>query len=305
MASVLHYLLLVSAVYGIRTGFRRHWRRSCNNDIDKFLTNLPTFFRRHDQLQFPFFARPGFRGIGIPSEVVNDRMGVPCDGPVIEPLTYGSFYLDNDTLTVKTTLSLVTDERKETGEICLILVDSGMATQRMPLLKGLSAVGVRPEYVNNVVLTHMDLDTIGNLNMFPKANVYVGNRRAKGNTVFFPKSIAYFDPEQTDLPYTQLCDNTFILLTPGFTNEDISLVVRNVTGYGTVALSGNLIISEEDMTSNDSIKRFGQTDEHKKLWESSRKEIVCSSDYIVPGYGKGFKVNEDLKKRLECDKDDL
>ncbi|CAD5215739.1 unnamed protein product [Bursaphelenchus xylophilus] len=287
-----------------RSGHRRHWRRSCHNEIDRFLSNFPPIFRRNENL-FPFFARPGFRGFGIPSEVVNDRMGVPCEGPVVEPLTYGTFDLNNDTLTVRTTVALVTDERRETGEICLILVDTGMATQKMDLLKGLSAVGVRPEYINNVVLTHMDLDTVGNLNMFPRANVYVGNRRAKGNTVFFPKSIAYFDPEQTDLPYTQLCDNTFLLLTPGFTNEDISLVVRNVTGFGTVALSGNLIISEEDLATNETISRFGQSDEHKKLWESSRKEVACSSDYILPGYGKGFKIDEKIKKTLECDKDDL
>jgi glyoxylase-like metal-dependent hydrolase (beta-lactamase superfamily II) len=160
--------------------------------------------------------------------------------------------LNNDTLKVTAGVTLITDEKRETGEICLILVDTGSSNKRMDLLRALSAVGVMPEYINNLVLTHLDLDTVGNMNLFPGANIYVGNRRVKAETVYFPKLapsfvsrlskiITFFfvqDQTNSGLPFTQLCDNTYLYLSPGFTNEDISVVVKNVAGYGNVAITG-------------------------------------------------------------------
>lgn len=218
-------------------------RRSCGR-LEAFLNSGPPSFGSFPSAARlfppPFFARRGFRGFGIPAELLDERMGTPCEGPVVEPLTYGRFRLSNDSLSLTSTVTLVTDEKRATGEICLILVDSGMASQRMAVLRGLSAVGVLPEYVNQLVLTHMDLDTVGNLNLFPQANVFVGNRRALKDTVFFPKAAPLFDQKLGELPFTQLCDNTFLYLTPGFTNEDVSLLVRNVSGFGNIALSGEL-----------------------------------------------------------------
>lgn len=97
-------------------------------------------------------------------------------------------------------VTLITDERREAGDICLILVDTGSSSKRMELLRGFSAVGVMPEYINNLILTHLDLDTVGNLNLFPTANVYLGNRRAKGETVYFPKVAPSFVKFEVSCP---------------------------------------------------------------------------------------------------------
>ncbi|KAI6226187.1 Beta-lactamase-like domain-containing protein [Aphelenchoides fujianensis] len=299
-------LCLLSAVMAAKPrrsrGFRR-LRPSCGNmdTIRRTYPRYPAFpgpvpFPR-DMFPFPFFARKGFRGFGIPDDVLDRRMGQPCEGPVIEPLTVGKFQLDNSTLRVSSTAVLITDEKKETGEICLILVDTGSANNRMELLAGLSSVGVLPEYVNNLVLTHLDLDTVGNLNLFPEANVYAGNRRAKGDLVFFPQVAPSFDQAQSGLPFTQLCDNTDIFLSPGFTNDDVSVVVRNVAGYGRVSIVGNLIVNEQDAKTGDSVRRFAQSPEHAALWEASRKEILSISDHLIPGYGPSFAVGDELKPK--------
>ncbi|KAI6218297.1 Beta-lactamase-like domain-containing protein [Aphelenchoides besseyi] len=287
--------LLLIGLFVLTTAIRprknRQWRQLRPNcgSLDSLIKSYPRYPDSgpsqfpSNMFPFPFFARPGFRGLGIPNEVILRRMGRPCEGPVIEPLTSGVFELEEDTLRVTAGTTLITDEKRESGDICLILVDTGSSNQRMPILGGLSSVGVRPEYINNVVLTHMDLDSTGNLNLFPDANVYVGNRRAKQDTVFFPRVAPQFDQSNSGLPFTRLCDNTFLYLTPGFSADDLSVVVRNVAGYGTVSIVGNLIIDEDDAKNDRIIPRFAQNSDQKSLWESSRKEIICMSDYIIPG----------------------
>lgn len=177
---------------------------------------FPPPVRFPELFPFPFFARKGFRGFGIPNEIIDQRLGKPCQAntslhdyekhQILGPSNWATelrkvctqqrhFEVNNSLLIFKKLLyfrvsagvTLITDEKRETGEICLILVDTGSATKRMELLKALSAVGVMPEYINNLVLTHLDLDTVGNMNLFPDANTYVGNRRVKADTVYFPK----------------------------------------------------------------------------------------------------------------------
>jgi hypothetical protein len=195
----MYKVVLISIVFFLvdaRQRKNREWRQLRPNcgDLNSLIQSYPRYPEfpaavRFPQLfPFPFFARKGFRGFGIPESVIDRRLGKPCQGPVIEPLIFGNFELNNETLKVNSGATLITDERRSTGEICLILVDTSSVNRRMELLRSLSSVGVMPEYVNNLILTHLDLDTIGNMNLFPSANVYVGNRRAKGETIFFPKS---------------------------------------------------------------------------------------------------------------------
>jgi hypothetical protein len=48
---------------------------------------------------------------------------------------------------------------------------------------------------------------------------------------------------------------------------------------------GKLILNEGDLTNNLAIREFATEDsEHRKLWQATRREIVCMADYIVPGW---------------------
>lgn len=48
---------------------------------------------------------------------------------------------------------------------------------------------------------------------------------------------------------------------------------------------GKLVLNEQDLSSSDSAMRaFGVEDgEHRKLWQATRREIVCLADFIIPG----------------------
>ncbi|KAI6184401.1 Beta-lactamase-like domain-containing protein [Aphelenchoides bicaudatus] len=308
MQLIFVFALMLAMCEAGRSRKNREWRQlrpSCGS-LESTIQSYPRYpqfpppVRFPELFPFPFYARKGFRGLGIPDSIIDRRLGKPCQGPVIEPLSYGKFSLNNDTLRASAGITLITDEKRSTNEICLILVDTGSASRRMDLLKALSAVGVMPEYINNLVLTHLDLDTVGNMNLFPEANIYVGNRRSKAETVYFPKMAPSFDQNNSGLPFTQLCDNTFVsiflYLTPGFTNEDISVVVKNVADFGTVAVTGNLILDEEDLQNTENaVKRFSQNNEQAELWNISRKEILAIADFVIPGYGQPFNVTNEMK----------
>lgn len=81
--------------------------------------------------------------------------------------------------------------------------------------------------------------------------------------------------------------------------RDLSLVVKNVADYGTIAVVGgscfdisnnlfifflgSLIFDESDLKTNISIKTLSFDKDQKNLWEATRLEIVCLADFIVPG----------------------
>lgn len=61
---------------------------------------------------------------------------------------------------------------------------------------GLAAHGLRPSDINYLILTHRDLDNIGNLNLFITAEVYSANRKVVRETFeklsFNAKHVSYF-----------------------------------------------------------------------------------------------------------------
>uniref|UniRef100_A0A914HAH6 Uncharacterized protein n=1 Tax=Globodera rostochiensis TaxID=31243 RepID=A0A914HAH6_GLORO len=141
---------------------------------------------------------------------------------------------------------------------------------------------------------------MGNLNLFPCAEIHSGIATFHANTLR-PQSAPSFANNRSDLPFRSLSDNADLYLTPGISLQDQSLVVRRVHGHGTVAIVGKLVLNEEDLTSsNSAIRAFGVEDsEHRKLWQATRREIVCLADFVIPGYGVPFKVNETLKRLAE------
>lgn len=134
----------------------------------------------------------------------------------------------------------------------------------------------------------------------------------------------------------KISERVTVVKTPGHTAEDLSVLVKNVTQLGTVAVvgeyknfssvlhvlhnfrekkyrlqssfmwtlkasrfykTGDLFISKDDI-------------ENPEVWETQawnstiqhqhRKMILCSSDYIVPGHGAMFKVEKHMRKLFEC-----
>ncbi|KAI1722010.1 metallo-beta-lactamase domain-containing protein 1 [Ditylenchus destructor] len=212
--------------------------------------------------------------------------------PLVLPLLHGNFSSEGgEKLEMHPSVVLVIDEKSSSNERRFILVDTGLSILKHTIIAGLLSHKVEPSMIDTIVITHTDTDTMGNLNLFPCAEVFSSNRIAKEN-YFLQQSTPTFDGNRSDLPFHKLYDNTELYLTPGYGLQDHSLIVSK------------LILNETDLSeTNMAIRQFGMDDpEQRKLWQATRREIVCLADYIIPGHGMPFKVSEELKRLAACPK---
>uniref|UniRef100_A0A915NV26 Metallo-beta-lactamase domain-containing protein n=2 Tax=Meloidogyne TaxID=189290 RepID=A0A915NV26_9BILA len=98
-----------------------------------------------------------------------------------------------------------------------------------------------------------------------------------------------------------LTKNINLIKTPGHTQEDISVVVKNTERYGTVIVSGDVFMTAEDI---DLPIMWRPLSLNELEQENSRKLIICCADYIVPGHGKIFKINKIMKERFNCNENE-
>uniref|UniRef100_A0A183BR64 Metallo-beta-lactamase domain-containing protein 1 n=1 Tax=Globodera pallida TaxID=36090 RepID=A0A183BR64_GLOPA len=153
-----------------------------------------------------------------------------------------------------------------------ILVDTGMGTDingRTDLIKKLSQRNIAPPAVNYVVITHGHPDHSGNTNDFPDAIHF------QGVMSHYRTKFSFTDLFEN--AKHQLTKNVALISTPGHTSEDISVVVKNAHGYGTVVVSGDVFITEQN-----------------------RRIILCMADFVVPGHGQMFRVSAKVKRRANC-----
>ena len=97
----------------------------------------------------------------------------------------------------------------------LIVVDPGMVARRSLILDPLAALGVSPEAVTHVALSHHHPDHTMNVALFPNAEVVDFWARYRDDLWLDHDGDGY-----------HLAPNTQLWLTPGHSEEDITLVVE-------------------------------------------------------------------------------
>uniref|UniRef100_A0A0N4ZBJ7 Metallo-beta-lactamase domain-containing protein 1 n=1 Tax=Parastrongyloides trichosuri TaxID=131310 RepID=A0A0N4ZBJ7_PARTI len=240
----------------------------------------------------------GFKFNTVYFPMPDPRQG-PTEGPTVIPLLYGNFSMnDGDMIKLSTTSVLVLDENSKKTEKCYILIDTGLSLFKNTIAGGLAAHGVKLSDVNRLVLTHTDVDNLGNLNLFPDALIFSGNREIK-RASFKINTDEGYEHSEYGLPTIKLCDNTEIMLTPGQSDDGISIIVRNVSGYGDIGIVGNLFVSELDLTKPLLWQQFVKDASQASQWESSREHILCTVDFIAPGYGVMFKIPDTVKTSMK------
>lgn len=158
-----------------------------------------------------------------------------------------------------------------------VLIDPG--SNKELLLEALERGGLKPEDIDIVFLTHYHLDHILNIRLFPEKDIYDGCTISRGD-----KIIEY----SGNIPNT----NIEVMPTPGHAHEHCSLLLK--TQEGKVVVAGDVFWwadNEEHKTDRDSL--LGHKDPYMKderqLLES-RKKLLGIADYIIPGHGVMFKV---------------
>jgi glyoxylase-like metal-dependent hydrolase (beta-lactamase superfamily II) len=163
---------------------------------------------------------------------------------------------------VASSVSLVLD-----GDTVLV-VDPGMVADRELILGPLREQGIGPEQVTHVVITHHHPDHTLNVGLFPRAELVDFWARYRGDQWLDHPGDGY-----------RISEHARLILTPGHTNEDATLLVE--TDDGVVACT-------------HAWWRADRTPEDDPLADDqaalgiSRERILGEADTVVPGHGEAF-----------------
>jgi glyoxylase-like metal-dependent hydrolase (beta-lactamase superfamily II) len=153
----------------------------------------------------------------------------------------------------------------------LIVVDPGMVARRGLILDPLRELGVEPESVTHVFLSHHHPDHTMNVALFQNAEV----------VDFWAR---YIDDLWLDMPGDgyRLSPNAQLWLTPGHTQEDASLIVEADDGvYAMTHLWWHADRGPEiDPVADD-----------QAAIEAGRARVLTVADVVIPGHGASFRVS--------------
>lgn len=159
------------------------------------------------------------------------------------------------------TVSLVRDGDR------VIVVDPGMVPSRAAILDPLHALGVAPQDVTDVVLSHHHPDHTVNVALFPEVPVHDFQASYRGDVW-----------EDQDADGRALTPAVRLLATPGHTAQDLSVLVG--TPDGVVVLTHLWWTADgpaEDPYAPD-----------PAVLGASRLRVLAVADRIVPGHGPAF-----------------
>ncbi len=166
---------------------------------------------------------------------------------------------------VQSTCTLVRDGDRT------IVVDPGMATGAAAILDPLARLGIRPEDVTDVVLSHHHPDHTMYAGLFPNAAVHDHWAVYRGT-----------DWEDSDCDGRVLSPSVQLARTPGHTAEDLVLIAGTPDG---------VVVTTHSWFHADSGAE-DEAPEHLAQLRESRRRILEVADLIIPGHGPAFAPSD-------------
>jgi glyoxylase-like metal-dependent hydrolase (beta-lactamase superfamily II) len=161
--------------------------------------------------------------------------------------------------TVGATISLVRG-----GDVVMV-VDPGMVRDQTLITDALAELGLSPDAVTHVFLTHQHPDHTMNVGLFPDARVIDAYSMYEGDHWGEHRGDGY-----------EIAEGMTLWSTPGHTAEDITLIVD--TGKGVYAITH--LWWHSGLT--PVIDPFA---EDQSALEESRARVLEQVDWIIPGHG--------------------
>ena len=153
----------------------------------------------------------------------------------------------------------------------LIVADPGMVASRRAILDPLAAIGVVPEAVTHVFLSHHHPDHTVNVALFPNAEVVDFWGRYRDDLWLDHAGDGF-----------ELSPRARLWLTPGHTEEDATLMVE--ADDATYALSHLWWLG--DRTPVIDPLAWDQA-----ALERGRERVLAAADIVIPGHGAPFRVH--------------
>jgi glyoxylase-like metal-dependent hydrolase (beta-lactamase superfamily II) len=152
----------------------------------------------------------------------------------------------------------------------LLVVDPGMVPNRAAILDPLQALGVDPDDVGHVFLSHHHPDHTINVALFPNAEVVDFWARYVGDLWLDHDGDGYLVTPRSRL-----------WLTPGHTEEDATLVVEADDGvYAMTHLWWHA----------DRTPALDPFAVDQAALERGRERVLDTADVVIPGHGAPFRV---------------
>jgi glyoxylase-like metal-dependent hydrolase (beta-lactamase superfamily II) len=146
-----------------------------------------------------------------------------------------------------------------------IVADPGTSESQDAIRDALADEGLSPEEVGIVFITHAHMDHYRNAGMFPNA-----------------KALDYWGLWEGDM-WTKcdgrVTDDVTMIKTPGHSYDGVTLLVK--TEEGTIAICGD-VFWKESWPQKDKYATDGNA------LAKSRKLVMQSADFVIPGHGKAF-----------------
>ncbi len=152
----------------------------------------------------------------------------------------------------------------------LIVVDPGMVARRSLILEPLAGLGVAPEAVTHVFLSHHHPDHTINIALFPNAEVVDFWARYKDDLWLDHDGDGYHVSPKSQL-----------WLTPGHTEEDATLVVE---ADDAVYAMTHLWWRQDRTPEMDPLGA------DQASIEKHRARVLDAADIVIPGHGGPFRV---------------
>ena len=165
---------------------------------------------------------------------------------------------------VASSVSLVLD-----GAVTIV-VDPGMVADPELILGPLRGMGLGPRDVTHVVVTHHHPDHTVNVGLFPNAEVVDFRARYRRDQWIDHEGDGY-----------RISDHARLILTPGHTDEDATLLVE--TDAGVVACT-------HAWWRTDRTPEIDPLADDQQALEASRARILAEADTVVPGHGEPFRT---------------
>ena len=152
----------------------------------------------------------------------------------------------------------------------LIVADPGMVASRRAILDPLRVLGVAPEAVTHVFLSHHHPDHTVNIALFPNAEVVDFWARYRDDLWLDHDGDGY-----------ELSPHTKLWLTPGHTEEDASLIVEaDDAVYALTHL----------WWKGDRTPLIDPLAWDQERIERGRERVLAAADIVIPGHGEAFRV---------------
>jgi glyoxylase-like metal-dependent hydrolase (beta-lactamase superfamily II) len=153
----------------------------------------------------------------------------------------------------------------------VIVVDPGMAPSALSILDPLASLGILPEHVTDVVLSHHHPDHTLHAGHFPNAAVHDHWAVYRGTAW-----------EDSECDGRALTPSVLLARTPGHTAEDLAVLVG--TPDGIVVCTHSWFNAETGVEDEDP--------EDAEQLRASRRAILEVADRVIPGHGPAFTPTE-------------